>query len=220
MANIDELLGRIDAEFSAMKARVEEHRDKYVQEYKGRQQRMELFAQTCERLRNVWKPQLEALAAKFGKQATVSPSVTPSLREATFKFESQLARVELRFSAATDADVQKLVLNYDLMIRPILMEFTPHVQAEFPLEKVDEAAVGKWIEDRIIDFVRTYVSLHENQYYLKDFMVEDPVAHVRFPKFAAGATSESNGRTVYFIGEETRREFERQKGHASAQPVG
>lgn len=51
-------------------------------------------------------------------------------------------------------------------------------------------------------------------------MVEDPAAHVRFPKFAAGATLESNGKTTYFIGEETRREFEKQKGQASAQPVG
>ncbi len=79
----------------------------------------------------------------------------------------------------------------------------------FRLRNIDDAAVAKWIDDRIVDFVRTYVSLHENEYYLKDFMVEDPVAHVRFPKFAAGTTLESNGKTVYFIGEETRREFEK-----------
>jgi YHS domain-containing protein len=208
MANIDQLLGRIDAEFSAMKNRVEQKREEFVEQYKGRQQRLESFAKACERLRNVWTPQLEALAAKFGKKAMLSPTVTPSLREATFKFDSQLARIELRFSATTDTEVSKLVLNYDLMIRPILMEYPPHAQAEFPLDKIDEAAVGKWIDDRIVDFVRTYVSLHENEYYLKDFMVEDPVAHVRFPKFAAGAKLESNGKTVYFIGEETRQEYQ------------
>jgi YHS domain-containing protein len=43
-------------------------------------------------------------------------------------------------------------------------------------------------------------------------MVEDPVAHVRFPNFAAGATLEWQGQTYYFLGEETRREFARQKG--------
>ena len=140
----------------------------------------------------------------------MTPSVTPALREVTFKFDSQLARVELRFSAATDPDVRKLVLDYDLMIRPILMDFTRHANADFPLEKIDDAAVVKWIEDRIVDFVRTYVALHENEYYLKDFMVEDPIAHVRFPKFAAGATIEANGKTVYFIGEETRQAYEQQ----------
>ena len=158
MANIDQLLGRIDAEFSAMKQRVEEHREKYVQEFEGRKQRLEYFTKECERLKSVWTPPLEALAKKFGGQAKMTPpSVTPSLREVTFKFDSQLARIELRFSASTDMEVRKLVLDYDLMILPILMEFTRHAQTDFPLDKIDEAAVGKWIDDRILDFVRTYV---------------------------------------------------------------
>ena len=72
----------------------------------------------------------------------------------------------------------------------------------------------KWIDDRLVQFVQTYLSLHENQYYLKEHMVEDPVAHVRFPKFAAGATLESGGKTHYFIGEETRRAFQEQQATA------
>jgi YHS domain-containing protein len=35
------------------------------------------------------------------------------------------------------------------------------------------------------------------------------VAHVRFPDFAAGATLEWQGKKYYFIGEETRQEFEK-----------
>jgi YHS domain-containing protein len=66
-----------------------------------------------------------------------------------------------------------------------------------------------------VAFVKTYLSLMENDYYLKDLMVEDPVAGVRFPKFAAGATLEWQGQTYYFVGEETRHEFEKQKGIGS-----
>jgi YHS domain-containing protein len=209
MADIDALLGRIDAEFAAMKQRVELHREQYVREYQQRQQRLELFAKACEQLQRVWRPRLEALANKLGERAKVTPSITPSLREAVFQFESQLARIELRLSATTDPDVRKLVLSQDLKILPILMEFTPHAQIDFPLDKIDETAVAKWIDDRLLDFVRTYVSLHENEYYLKDFMVEDPIAHVRFPKFAAGATKDFNGKTVYFISQETLQQFEK-----------
>jgi YHS domain-containing protein len=39
-------------------------------------------------------------------------------------------------------------------------------------------------------------------------MVEDPIAGIRIPKLAAAATVERGGKTYYFIGEETRREFE------------
>jgi hypothetical protein len=63
-----------------------------------------------------------------------------------------------------------------------------------------------------VDFVRTYLALHENDAYLEEHMVEDPVTHVRFPQFAAGATLERDGQKIYFVDEESRREFEKQGG--------
>jgi YHS domain-containing protein len=47
-------------------------------------------------------------------------------------------------------------------------------------------------------------------------MVEDPVAGVRFPSYAAGATIDVDGETYYFIGDETRREFEAKRQDASS----
>jgi YHS domain-containing protein len=92
------------------------------------------------------------------------------------------------------------------------MKFDSHDEVEFPLDAVDEAALGKWLDDRIISFVKTYLSLHENQYYLKDHMVQDPIAKVRFPKYAAGAKLDAGGKTHYFIDETTLREFQQQQG--------
>ena len=123
--------------------------------------------------------------------------------------------MRLKFSAFTDRDIQKLHLTYDLEIIPMLMRFKQHDETEFPLDKIDKEVVAKWIDDRIVDFVQTYFSMGENEIYLKDSMVEDPVAHVRFPKVAAAATLDWQGKTLYFIGEETRREFEKQQGKAS-----
>ena len=42
-------------------------------------------------------------------------------------------------------------------------------------------------------------------------MVQDPIAKVQFPKFAAGAVAEFDGKKYYFISEEMCREFERQR---------
>jgi YHS domain-containing protein len=140
----------------------------------------------------------------------VTPRIVPSTREATFNFQSRLARVRLKFSAATDRDVRKVILSYDLEIIPILMRFEPHTEVEFPLHAVDQEAVARWVDDRIVDFVRSYFALGENEIYLKDQMVEDPIAHVRFPRAAAGATLEQGGQKFYFIGEETRQEFQKQ----------
>jgi YHS domain-containing protein len=90
------------------------------------------------------------------------------------------------------------------------MRFKHHDEVEFPIDKVDKEAVAKWIDDRIVDFVQTYFAMGENEIYLKDYMVEDPIAHVRFPKQAAATTLDWQGQKFYFIGEETRREFAEQ----------
>lgn len=92
------------------------------------------------------------------------------------------------------------------------MEYERHAEIAFPLEQVDSEAIARWLDDRMVGFVKTYLSLHQNEYYLKDQMVDDPVARVRFPKLAAGATRQREGKTYYFVSEETAAEFDKQPG--------
>lgn len=217
MTNVDALLKRIDAEFESARKKVRQFQEEKLAEYHERQQRLEVFSSICDQLRDEWKPRLEALAQRLGERASVRPLVTPALREATFRFQSQLAKITLTFSAMTDTDVRKLILRYDLEILPILMRFKNADRLEMPLDQVDRQAVGIWIDDRILEFVQTYLDLHANEQYLnylKHYMVEDPVAGVRFPQYAAAAQCEWNGKTHYFIGDETLQEFKRQHGIA------
>jgi YHS domain-containing protein len=216
MADVSTLVQRIDAEFNASKEKIKKFQSQKVEEHKGREERFEKYGQLLEQLRGVWKPRLEALAERFDKHVEVTPTVTPSRREATFKFQSPLARIDLRFSVATDDDVRNVVFNYDLEVLPILMEFEKHAEAKFPLNAVDHEALARWFDDRIVAFVRTYLAVHENHYYLKGHMVQDPIAGVSFPKYAAGATLERGGKTYYFIGEDTCREFERKQPAVAA----
>jgi YHS domain-containing protein len=211
MSGVSNLLDRIDAEFSSAEQRVKQLRSEKVQEFQGRQTRLEQFEVTLDQLREIWQPRLEALAKKFGERVDVEPRVEPGRRTASFQFQSQLARIDLRFSVAPDTDVRNVVFTYDLEIIPILMKFDSHDEITFPLEAIDKTALARWFDDRIVSFVKTYLSLNENQYYLKDHMVEDPIAKVKFPKYAAGAKLEIKGKTQYFIDETTLREFQKQQ---------
>jgi YHS domain-containing protein len=215
MNHVDTLLTRIDAEFDAAKKRVEQFQQEKVAQYQQRQERMKSFVSLCDRLREVWRPRLESLAQRFNQRVNVSPNITPTLRQAKFRFQSQLAKIELTFTAMTDSDVRNLVLQYNLEILPILMQFKNTDHLEMPLDNIDENAIANWIDDRILDFVKTYLALHEDQHYLtylKEYTVEDPIANVRFPKYAAAATCEWNRKTYYFIGEETCQEFRQKNG--------
>jgi len=214
MAGVNSLVERIEAEFAAAFQREEKLRSEKVEEFRGRQQRLEKFEQTLDRLREIWRPRLEALANKFGDRVEVQPHVERGRRSGVFEFRSDLARIKLRFAVAPDPEVQNLVFTYDLEILPILMKFDSHEELEVPMDAIDEAALARWFDDRIVSFVRTYLSLHENEYYLKEHMVRDPIAKVRFPKYAAGATLEQKGKLIYFIDEATLREYQQQQaGH-------
>lgn len=209
MTTAPELTERIDAEFSAAEGRFNQFRAQQVQEYQNRQERLVRFERTLDELRKVWEPRLGALAKRFGDRVDVQPTIEPGRRSATFEFRTGLASVRLRLSAAPDAEVRKLVFTYDVEILPILMKFDSHRELEQPLGAVNNEKLAEWLDDRIVDFVRTYLALHQNHYYLQDHMVEDPVAKVRFPKFAAAATLEQDGKTLYFIDELTLREFQK-----------
>jgi len=210
MPDINSLASRIDAEFLAVAEKMKKFQAEQVEAYKQREKRLEQLGKVFDELRDIWKPRLELLVKKFGDRVQTIPRIVPSTREVTFNFQSRLGRVSLKFSAFTDRDIQKVILSYDLEIIPVLMRFKPHDEVEFPLDGVDKETAAKWIDDRIVDFVQTYFSMGENEAYMKDEMVEDPIARVRFPKLAAATILDWQGKKFYFIGEETRRQFAEQ----------
>ena len=81
-----------------------------------------------------------------------------------------------------------------------------------PITAPDLTGLAKWLDDRIIGFVELYIQIHEEELYEKAEFVEDPIAKVQFPKFAAGATLDHAGQTYFFIDDTTKAEFARQKG--------
>ncbi|MBX3414951.1 MAG: hypothetical protein KF708_19860 [Pirellulales bacterium] len=210
MAGVDRLVQRIRDEFSASEASIKQFQQQQTDLHQAREKREEQLEQLFGQLTDVWRPRLEALAKEFGDRLQVQPAVNRGRRQATFEVKSPVASIKLGFTASGNTDVTELVLTYDLDILPILMEFERHAEISYPLDQVDPDQVAQWFDDRIVGFVKTYLALHSNQYYLKDLMVEDPVAHVSFPKFAAGATRERGGKTLYFVSESTAAEFDAQ----------
>src|SRR5262249_27635601 len=148
--------------FAAVEEKIKKLHAEPGEGHAERQKRLEQLGKVFTQLQPIWKPGLEVLVKKFGDLVKVTPRVIPSTREATFEVQSKLARIRLKFSASTDQDIQKVILSYDLDISPVLVRFNPHDEVEFPLEAVDQAAAAQWFDDRIVEFVRTYLSLSEN----------------------------------------------------------
>lgn len=108
--------------------------------------------------------------------------------------------------ALLPADDRRLVANYDLTILPELMEFNRSNKMDFSLEG-DEKELAEWVEDRIVEFVDTYLRLETHPLYQKDNMVVDIVCGMRISSTAATSTLDQAGRTFYFCSENCKEAF-------------
>jgi hypothetical protein len=212
MSDVNELAKRIDAALSGVKAKAQQQTQQRLQEFQQRQSLLKEYEQAQAMIVEIAKPRLQALADRAGERAQVTPSVSQTRRSAAFEFKSAKAHIVLTFSVAPDQDVRRAVVECDLKVVPVLWKFDSHSEFSTPIDRIDVGGLTKWIDDRIMAFVDLYVQIHEGELFDKAQMVEDPVAKVSFPKFAAGATLDHGGKTHFFIDDKTKAEFARQNG--------
>jgi YHS domain-containing protein len=216
MTKIDDFSQRLDMEYGLMPAAVEQQRAVLEREYHQRQRRVEdSFMPALAQLRAIWEPRRDALLARFKDIIHIKPASQDDFRDVAFSVDSTLARISLRFTFSHDPEVRYIILEYDLEIVPILMKIDNHSTLELQLENFDQQVAALWLEDRMVSFIRTLTELNGNQYYLKDHMVEDPIARVRMPRSMATETVDWEGHKYYFICADTRRAFEKLHGTTS-----
>jgi YHS domain-containing protein len=216
MSDVNELVARIDGAVAAVREKAKAKQQQELKHFQERQHLLNEYEKVQARIVEVAKPRLQALAKRAGDRATVTPSVTESRRSARFEFKSSKAYITLTFSIAPDREINNAVVEYDLTVVPVLWQFDRHAEFVTPIAAPDYAAVAKWLDDRIIGLVELYIQIHESEIYDKAEQVEDPIAKVKFPKFAAGATLDHGGQTYFFIDNTTKAEFAKQKGIATA----
>ena len=119
------------------------------------------------------------------------------------------ANVELSFHLGHDGPVENALLDYKLDIIPIFIKFDSHDQLVIPIANPNDAAIGAWIDDKLVEFTRTYFKLYFTDQYQKQNMETDPVMSIRFPRAYAAANKEYQGRTYHFYTTESFDEFER-----------
>jgi YHS domain-containing protein len=214
VSDVNDLVARIEGAFSAVKEKAKLEQQQELQHYQERQKLFQEYEKAQARVVQIARPRLEALAKRAGERVSVTPSVSESRRSAKFEFKSPKAHITLTFAVAPDRDLKNVVVESDLKIVPVLWRFDSHAEFTSPIAALDEAGLTRWLDDRIVAFVELYVQIHQGEIFEKAEYVEDPVAKVKFPKFAAGASLEQGGQTVYFIDENTKREFAKQKGSA------
>lgn len=203
------LSDRIKAEFAAVQQRQQATQQEKEKKAQEQDQAIATFDKTCEQLKAIWQPKIQDFAKQFGDGIKVTPSITPSLREAKMTFLTDMATVSLTISVALSPDLSKLVCEYDLFIVPIFFQYERNARFETSVSKPDTAALGAWLDDRLVDCVKVYLNMQENEIYIKRSMVEDPITKTKLRREDAKEKLEHDGQTFYFTSKETFDDFKK-----------
>jgi hypothetical protein len=212
-----DLSSRLDAVRAEARDRVKAFQAEAASTEREIRGRFQQFLPIAEQIVALARQKLEQLRERLEFEVVPSQVQADRLysRSVTLDVKSELAGViRLGFRLTHDTGVRHILLDYTLEIIPVFFRFNPHARLEMPLEAYDEAAVGAWLDDRLVEFANAYLELHATRQYQEKVMVTDPVAVISFPKYFAAATLDHDGTTHHFISEETRREFATRHGLA------
>lgn len=116
------------------------------------------------------------------------------------------ATVSFNISLLPGENYTRVTVRYDLKILPVLMEYKRDEEETFPLEGAD-TAIGLWVEEKIIEFVETYLCLETHPLYQKENIVIDPVCGMQISSISATSKIEWPDRTIYFCSEVCKEAF-------------
>jgi YHS domain-containing protein len=214
MTDVNVLIHQIDQELAAEVGREKAAWAEVVRANRERGPRLERYEVVAKHIIDLLKPRLAAFIERFKDVVKAEPIVREHTRAMNFSFTATVAKVTLLFEVFPDRDVNHVRLECTQEIIPVLVPYDRQSTLELPLDGVQDDAVVQWFDERIVSFVKAYLALVRQdaalKEHLKDQLVEDPVTKIRFPKYLAASTLERNGRTYYFVDEDTRREFEKE----------
>ena len=171
------------------------------------EQRERLAAVARHKIETVILPRMEELVRHFDNS-----KVEVLLTDTDYNCVCEFAHTP-RFPATVRLGIallpgknETLTARYDLNILPVLMEYSRNIEGIFPLEGGEEAFAG-WVEDRILDFIDTYLRLETHPFYQKDNTVIDIVCGMHIPSTSATSSVERHGRTFYFCSEQCKEAF-------------
>ena len=212
MTNVAALTDRIDQEIAAEVQRQKSAWAEVAQANRERGLRLQRYETEAPHLIDLLKPRLDAFIERFKSIVKVEPAIREHTRAVNLTFAATVATARLRFEVFPDESINHVRLECTQEIIPVLVPYDKQSSLEFPLDGVRDDEVVAWFDDRIVAFVKAYIAIVRQDAVLReqleDKFVEDPVSKIRFPKYLASSTLIRDGRTYYFLDEDTRRQFE------------
>ncbi len=169
----------------------------------------ELFCIAANRiLSSIIQPRMEELTQHFENTTLVPQSSSQDFScYCSFTHTSRFpATVSFKLTLTPGESHDELTVHYDVNILPIFMDYRRNDTLQASFDGSDET-IAQWVDDRILEFIDTYLKLEIHPLYQKDNLVLDPVCGMHIPVNSAPCKVEKDGQTSYFCSEHCKNAF-------------
>lgn len=222
MPSVDQLVQRLSDEIAAAVERLDVLRTEASRVFiHDQDQRFKRFVALAGRIRDMLQLRIEAITEvnvfKDAKRSHGLERQGPEgrgLHEETTTLsvpysEECPASAALSFRVGHDGPIENAIINYGLEILPVYVEFESRAKLVVPIDNPSDEAIAAWIDDRLVEFTRTYLELYFTGQCQKQSLETDPVMNIRFPRAFAAGKREYRGRTYHFYTKESLQQFEK-----------
>lgn len=109
--------------------------------------------------------------------------------------------------------IEQVQLRYELDLMPTFTRYDSHDRFVMPLDAVDDDVAADWIEQKLLEFLSTYLTVERGRNDFEDESVTDPVCGMRIRRSAAVASSDFKGHPYFFCSTACRGRFDATPEH-------
>jgi YHS domain-containing protein len=156
----------------------------------------------------VIKPRLDAVAELFPSARTMTDD--QACRSWCWFASSNRIPItaKVEFAIEHDESVEQVFVRYESCLMPMFVRFQPHDKLTFRLGQLNPEQIAVWIEERIFEFLETYLHHDRGQDDLEEDIFTDPVCGMRLGRSDVRAQADYRGHPYFFCSTECREKFE------------
>jgi YHS domain-containing protein len=187
-----------------------EEAEQYMADYGARRQQFEELAKRLNQ--TIIRPRL-AMVGSYFANAHAQKEEPPTCSSWWFAFCQRFPAVaHLEFAVEHDVRVEKLIIHTQTHIMPAFVRFNQQDNLRLPLDDVSDEQVAQWAEERLLEFLDTYLRIDGGAEAFAEEPVTDPVCGMQIHRSDATASELYYGHPYFFCCDGCRDEFRKDPG--------
>jgi YHS domain-containing protein len=151
------------------------------------------------------------MLAGYFSNASLSKDEPPGRCSCWFGYcERFPASTKVAFAVEHDVRFENVAVCLEVSMMPVFIKLNERDKLTSPLDEVKDEAVAEWVEQRLLEFLDSYLRIDRGGEDFDEEAVTDPVCGMRISRSAAVASDTYRGHPYFFCSRECQERFARE----------